>query len=217
VPLDFFHTRRSCRAFRSESISADILNEILENASRAPSALNMQPWEIHVVADEERVRLSRRLLKAYKELRFTCGPGGAEKPIPDKFIARARASAEGMTQCLGGDESEFKRFVNEGSLNFYGAPVAVLVCIDSSLMPARLFDAGLFTGFLLMAAHMRGVDACPIGLICAYQDVVKDSLNIPESKELVIAAALGYADENAAIRSFRSDRAELRESVRFID
>ena len=44
--LDTIRDRRSTRAFRDEPVSRELLERILIDASRAPSAINMQPWEV---------------------------------------------------------------------------------------------------------------------------------------------------------------------------
>lgn len=54
--MDFFqviNTRRSIRGFRSASIDAEALRCILEAASRAPSAGNLQAYEIYLVEQPE--------------------------------------------------------------------------------------------------------------------------------------------------------------------
>jgi nitroreductase len=53
--------------------------------------------------------------------------------------------------------------------------------------------------------------------VVAYQDDIKDQLNIPESKRLIVSVALGKPDEHAAINEFRSTRAGLKDFVRWID
>jgi 5,6-dimethylbenzimidazole synthase len=45
--------RRSCRNFRPEPVSQDIIGKILEAAIWAPSPLNTQPWEFIVITNEE--------------------------------------------------------------------------------------------------------------------------------------------------------------------
>lgn len=62
--LDLFEAiknRRSVRAFRSNSISEDILRKLLEAACWAPSAGNLQSWEFIVVKD---LRVKKELCKA---------------------------------------------------------------------------------------------------------------------------------------------------------
>ena len=53
---------------------------ILELAINAPSANNLQPWEFIVVMDKEKERLSRTLIKAYREKQISCS-SGAVKPL----------------------------------------------------------------------------------------------------------------------------------------
>ena len=59
-------TRRSVRAFKKDPVPLELVKEILEVASRAPSGTNIQPWKLHVVAGEVRDRLERELL-AHRE------------------------------------------------------------------------------------------------------------------------------------------------------
>lgn len=214
--FETFRARRSVRAFRDEPVPRDLLERILSEASRAPSAINMQPWEVHVVIGEERKRLSRRLLKAFRERAVSCGPGAAGV-LPKRYIDRGRECADLMMPLLARMGSDFRTFINEGSLDFYAAPAVSLVFLDDSFPPDRMADVGLFTAFLLLAATAEGLASCPIGMVRAYEDDLKDHLNIPESKQLVVAVALGYADDTAPINEFRSPRADLKEFVRWID
>jgi nitroreductase len=71
-------------------------------------------------------------------------------------------------------------------------------------------------GYLVLAAHAFGLATCPIGLIADYADEIKDILNIPENKKVVIGVALGYPDRENLMSQFRSPRVDLRELVRWI-
>jgi len=212
---DLVRQRRSTRAFLPEPVSSELLTRVVSDASHASSALNMQPWEIHMVLGVERERLSRKLLRHYRERQITCAPG-AVRPLPEHFLARARECAEGMTPLILQMGKQFKEYINEGSLNFYGAPAAALIFLDEAFPPERMVDVGVFTGYFLLAAACHGLGSCPIGLVRAYEDVVKDHLNIPESKVLAIAVAVGKPDPTAPINSFQSARAPLTELVRWV-
>jgi nitroreductase len=115
---------------------------------------------------------------------------------------------------MGGD---FSSYINEGSLNFYGAPAVALIFLDEAFPPERAIDVGSFTAYLVLAAAGHGVGSCPIGLVTSYEDEMKDLLNISESKRLIVSVALGYPEPNAPINEFRSSRAEVQEFVRWID
>ena len=213
--LQTIRQRRSARSFLNKSVDRSTLENIMADAANAPSAINMQPWEVHVVSSEETTRLSRKLLKRFKEHQITCGPGATQK-IPDKFIERARRAAEGMTPLIEEMGTDFKTFVNTGSLKFYGAPAVLFVFIDDSFPPQRLTDIGSFLGYLVLSAAGHGLATCPIGLVTSYEDEIKDALNVPETKTLVISVAIGYPEDEAPINRFRSERASSEEFVRWI-
>jgi nitroreductase len=107
-------------------------------------------------------------------------------------------------------------FVNEGSCNFYGAPVAIIICLDDCFSTRQMVDVGTAVGYLVLAAHASGLATCPVGLIADYADEIKDLLNIPDNKKVVIGVALGYPDRENPMSQFRSSRADLSELVRWI-
>jgi nitroreductase len=182
----------------------------------APSAINLQPWEFVVVTGEEKERLSRKLIKSYREKQISCSPESV-KPLPKTFGKRGAKTLEAMNPFfleIGVDSSQF---INEGSCHFYGAPVAILICLDDSFSKARNVDIGVALGYLLLAAHHFGLATCPVGLITAYEDDVKDLLNIPDNKNVVIGVALGYPDLQSPINRFKSPREDLEKLVRWVE
>jgi nitroreductase len=213
---DIIRERRSIRAFKPDMVAREQVEGVLKAAGHAPSAINLQPWEVTVAMGEERERLSRRLLKAYREKQISCSPGNV-KPLPAVFSARGVQSFDGMKPYLDEMGSEFNRYINEGSCNFYGAPVAVIISIDNAFSRARFVDIGIFLGYLVLAAHNADLWTCPIGLITAYEEEVKDTLNIPENKEVVIGVALGRPDTESPVNRFISPREDLSKIVRWID
>ena len=46
------HSRRSVRGFRDEAVPKAVIREIIEDAKRAPSSMNSQPWHVHVLTGE---------------------------------------------------------------------------------------------------------------------------------------------------------------------
>jgi nitroreductase len=214
--LKIIEERKSVRAFKPDPVPEETVRHILALAAQAPSAINLQPWEFIVVVGEERRRLSRRLLKAFREKNISCSPGNV-KPLASTFTSRGVQSFEGMKSYLDEMGSEFNRFINEGSCNFYGAPVAVILCLDNAFSKARYVDVGIALGYLLLAAHQFGLHTCPIGLITAYEEDVKDALDIPGDKDVVISAALGYPDWESPINRFRSSKEAPETFIRWIE
>jgi nitroreductase len=205
--------RRSTRGFLQKPVERKTLEELLSLATQAPSAINLQPWEFTVVSGEEKERLSRLLVKRMKERNISCGPG-AKKPLPDYFRERERGLLNVMLPNLL-ESLRFQDFVNEGSCNFYGAPTAIIITLDSVFSTARLTDIGIVVGYLVLAAHAMGLGTCPIGLITAFDDDIRDVLSIPEEKEVVIGVGVGYKDPDAPINRSRSERVPLQDVVKW--
>ena len=208
--------RKSIRAFKPEPLAHDIIENILEMAIYAPSAINLQPWEIYVVSGKEKERLSHTLLKAYKEKRLSCGPS-LEKPLPKTISSRGAITLQKQKPYIEQMNIPFDVFVNEGSCNFYGAPAVIIICIDNSFSKIHVLDIGIILGYLLLIAHNFQISTCPIGLITSYEDEIKDLLNIPDNKKVVIGVALGYADPEKPVNQFKSHREELGKLVKWIE
>ena len=51
--MDFFTGRYSCRNYSDRPVGRDVLEQVLEAARLAPSAVNRQPWTFVVVDNEE--------------------------------------------------------------------------------------------------------------------------------------------------------------------
>jgi nitroreductase len=214
--LKAIRERKSTRAFKSDLVPKERIEEILKTSALAPSAINLQPWELIVVSGEEKDRLSRRLIKAYHEKKIPCSPGNV-KPLPKSVGKRGAKTLGGMTPLFKEMRVDPDQFINEGSCNFYGAPVAILICLDNSFSKSQLVDIGIILGYLILTAHDYGLGTCPVGLITAYEDEVKDLLNIPENKNVVIGLALGYPDLDIPINRFKSPREDLDKMVRWIE
>jgi len=214
--LKVIEERKSIRAFKPDPVPREKIEEILKLSIHAPSAINLQPWEFIVVTGEEKERLGRRLIKAYKEKQIACSPGNV-KPLPKTFGKRGAKTLELMKPFFEEMGANIDPYINEGSCNFYGAPVAILLCLDDSFPKARMVDIGLALGYLILAAHEFGLGTCPIGLIIAYEDEIKDLLNIPENKNVIIGVALGYPDSDIPINRFKSQRDNLEKFIRWIE
>jgi len=192
------------------------MEKVLEDAVCAPSAINMQPWEFTMVMGEERLRLSRALMKSYQERKISCAPGNVS-PLPQTAQQRRIKSFEGMMPLLQEMGVNMDTFVNEGSLNFYHAPAAAILTFNHAFSQTRLLDMGIAAAYFLLSAHEHGLATCPIGLICAYEDTIKEVLNIREANDVALGIAVGYPDEEAPINRFKSPRDEMSTFVRWFD
>jgi len=205
--------RRSTRAFLDKPVERKTIEALLSLATRAPSAINLQPWEFVVVSGNEKTRLSNLLVKRMKERKISCGPG-AKKPLPEHFVERQRGLLRNILPHLPSD-TNFELFINEGSCNFYGAPTAIILTLDNAFSSARLTDIGIIVGYLVLAAHAMGLATCPIGLIAAFDDEIKEELNIPEQKQVVIGIGVGYRDDASPVNKARSERVPISDVIKW--
>jgi len=210
---EIINARHSTRAFLDRPVPRETVEKLLMLSTRGPSAINLQPWEFTVVMGEERLRLSRILVKSMRERNISCGPG-AVRPLQEYFMERQRRLLDCIQPYLE-QGTPFQDFINEGSCNFYGAPAAIIVTIDQVFSKSRLVDLGIAVGYMVLAAHNMGLGTCPIGLISAFADEIKNMLNIAEEKDVVIGVAVGYADTDSPVNQAVSERAPIDEVARF--
>jgi len=197
--------RKSIRAFKPDPVPKEMIEKILQSAVKAPSAINLQPWEFTIVSGREKERLCRRLLKAYGERRVSCSPQ-TTRPLPPEVDRRRRELFQEMKPFVDQLEVSFEDFINEGSFDFYGAPTAIIISMDRAFPKSRSLCIGAALGYLVLAAHAHGLGTCPIGIITAFEDDIKDQLNIPGGKEVILGVALGYPDWENPINRFKSSR-----------
>jgi nitroreductase len=201
--------------FASKTVERELVAKVLRTAARAPSALNLQPWEITAVMGEELKRLTRRILRAHGERAAACTPG-ASRPLPEAVQRRRRESFQPMMDILRREGISPERFVGEGSCRFYDAPTAIILCLDQAYSKERYLCLGTFLGYLVLAAHAEGLATCPIGLVASYGEEIKEQLNIAGDREVALGVALGYPDPASPLASLPTPREPLESFVRWI-
>jgi len=204
------NNRKSARRFLPKQVSRADIEHLIMLAGKAPSAINLQPWEYLVTYGDEKNRLIRRLKHTHKIKQATCGPGTSE-PLPEKYTNRSRQALKKMKPHVEKAGISFNQFIEEGSCSFYGAPVVIFVLMDSVFPEIRYLDVGISVSYLLLSAEDKGLSTCPIGLITEYSDEIKDALNIPEQKKILLAIALGYADMSDSVNHIQTDREVLKD------
>jgi len=173
---NFLRTRRSKRRFNPDPVAAPIIERILETATYAPSAHNLQPWRFVMVVDtHKRKRLGAALTGKL----------------------RADMSATGVPQ------SEIDSRAERSLRRLNGAPVVILLCRDTTAVRGEepeeeimavqsVAAAGLQ---LLLAAHAEGLGGNWICWPLYAQEAAREALDLPETWQPQGMFFLGYADE----------------------
>ncbi len=208
--MEGIKTRQSIRAFKADPVTREVMKKILQAASNSPSYTNTQPWEVAVVSGRKKDELSRKLLELARAKAPTSRGLPLPKAWPQALEERAREHGARRLSTIGvarNDEAgrEKLRLMN---FEFYGAPCAAFLFMDGSLGEWSIFDMGLFTENLILAAHSLGVGSCLQASVTDYALEIKEFFGIAESKKLVICISLGYPDEKDKLNTYRSLKRE---------
>jgi len=204
--LDNIITRRSYRVFKNDPILKSDLNIIIEAASNSPSYTNTQPWELAIVTGKKKDELAGELLELAK-MNASINPD-IPKPEswPPVLEARSREHGKRRLETLGISRSdkEGREKLRLMNYEFYGAPCALFFFMDGSLGEWSVYDMGLFTQNLILAAHSLGIGSCIQASVVDYAKEIKRFLNISESNKLLACVSIGYPEPDAKLNLYRS-------------
>jgi nitroreductase len=217
--LEAIENRKSIRQFKPDPLSRVMVQEILQAALRAPSAINTQPWECWVVGGETLQQLSRELFaEGTKET-----PSRADFRLTeiwkDTYLNRMRQNGKGLFGLLGIDrqDREKRKAFSLSMYKFFDAPQVIFLCLDSSLGDYSLFDCGCFALNICLLATSKGLGTCIQHSGVHYPDIIRKYVPIPAEKKILVAISIGYPDEQAVVNRFRSTRETLENFVHWED
>ncbi len=212
--------RRSIRGYQQRPVPKAVIREVIELAMRAPSSLNTQPWNFHVVAGEalDRIRAgnTERNLAGVPDSREFRSHGAYDGVHRERQIGIAKQLFAAMG--IERDNKEKRTdWVMRGFRQF-DAPVSVVVTYDRSIHGGDIapFDCGAVTNALVNAAWSRGL-GCVINSQGIMQSpVVREHAGIPDDQVIMICVAMGYPDESFPANAVVSERKSVDEAVRFV-
>jgi nitroreductase len=206
--------RYSCRGYRPDPVPVQVVREILETAQRAPSWCNTQPWHAVVMAGQETDRFREHLLAKARQ-----GTGVSDIEAPQRYENvyrdRRRASGFALYDSLGiaYDDKDGRNRQMLENFRFFGAPHVAIITSEAALGPYGYVDCGIYVANFLLAATNLGVATIAQAAIAMYSDVVREYLNIPDTRHIVCAISFGYADPDHPANTFRTERATLGEAA----
>ncbi|MCX7958606.1 MAG: nitroreductase [Deltaproteobacteria bacterium] len=215
--LECMKKRMSVRKFLDRDIPDEILLEILEYASNAPSFKNSQPWEVYVVKEPILSVLSDLLIKE-----FMAGnpptPLIKEPDWPEKIRDRINRHITTRAKVFGVDINDKESIKNAKLENyrFYNAPAAIFVFCENSLSEWSVFDLGAFVYGITLAATAKGLGTVIQASLADYPHIIKKVLNVPDNLRLIVGISIGYTDESNIANSYKSTRIPVSEFVRFV-
>ncbi|MGW0160134.1 nitroreductase [Mycobacterium sp. NPDC003323] len=202
--------RHSSRLFLPDrAVPDELLQESLALAMRAPSNSNVQPWQVFLATGARRDKLAAALSAEAR-----ANPP-ASLDLPGVFAGRRRELGAMVYGSMGvaRDDSEARWTAQLRNFEFFGAPVAGIVCMHRDLGMADALGVGMFVQTLLLALTDRGIDSCVQVATTLYPDIVREQLAIPEELNILCGLSIGYADPDFPANKLTVPRNDISHNV----
>ena len=206
--------RKSIRGYKPDPVSKQILEQLLELAVRAPSAMNTQPWEFTVLTGDvlDNVRRSN------VDLLRSGAPPNPEHVVtawPKESIYRERqvdlAKQLFRLMDIPREDKEKRAKWLERGFRYFDAPAAIILSTDRCLSESGpLLDIGAAIQTICLAALHYGLGTCVEDQGTMYPEVLRKYGHIPESKRIIAAIAIGYPDWDFPANKVESTREPVK-------
>jgi nitroreductase len=164
---ELLQKRRSIRDYESKDVPLDVINEIIQESTLAPSASNNQPCRFIIVNCKETIRRlsdesKANLLQDFVQKKTILSP---------EYVDRLK---------------------NENFNVFYNVPCVIYI-VGSSAVHSLDIDCALTASYIMLSAAQRGLGTCWIGLGAYIRDPkTKAELGIPDGCRIVAPIIIGY-------------------------
>jgi nitroreductase len=220
-------SRMSARAFTSQPVSRELITELLQTASRAPSGTNTQPWKVYVLQGASQAALVEKVCAAHDAIRaqpeLAAEYREAYDYYPEKWVSpyidRRRENGWGLYGLLGigkGDKDKMHA-QHQRNFKFFDAPVGFMFTIDQVMGRGSLVDYGMFMQNIMVAARGLGLHTCPQAAWNGFAKIILPHIGAGENEMLVCGMSLGYADESNVVNTFHTPRVPVEEFTHWLD
>jgi nitroreductase len=215
--IDAIKERTAIRAFKSEPIPLDLLKKIIEQALRAPSWANTQPWEFAVAAGKKLKAIQDGFVK--RGMQEPQSEVARPYEYPEPYMARIRALQPKDRKEMTKEEME-ARFMD--NFRNYGAPVCIYLLVGKNFLYQSkgvnvwaIYDCGSAVQNIMLLATNYGLGTIAQAQAVVYPDIIRKVLDIPEDKLIALGIAIGYPDWDNPINKERRDREPLDKVAKF--
>ena len=210
-------TRKSIRGYKPDPVPRQVLEEIVRISTRAPSALNTQPWEIVIVTGEPLAKIQQANAEALAAGKMPQSDFTIEgKPFEGVYKERQRELGFELYRLLGiarDDRQKRTEWTMKG-FRIFDAPAAIFLAADASLEPALTYsDIGGLAQTLCLVALDYGLGTCINNQGIVYPDVIRQATGLPDSMRMYLCIAVGYPDWTHPANKLESSREVLEKNT----
>ncbi|MGA2108036.1 MAG: nitroreductase [Syntrophorhabdales bacterium] len=212
--IEAIRQRKSIRAFKPDPVPRELLRKIIEDALRAPSWANTQPWEFVVVTGKKLKDIQNGFLERGEQ--EPASEVARPYEFPEPYLSRIQAlSPKGFTPTR--ESMEARRIQNYKN---YGAPAMIYLLVDRSMYFQSkginvwsLYDSGSIVQNIMLLATNYGLGTVAQAQSVIYPDIIRKFVPIHESKLIALGVAIGYPDWDNPANGMRTQREPLDEVV----
>lgn len=204
-------TRHASREYLPDPVPAAPLHRALALAAQAPSNSNVQPWRLWLLSGTPLAALKAEL---------TAHASSGEKPnIPplpawaSPFRSRLGRLVYGEGWGVARDDADGRRAAVLRNFDFFGAPLAGVVCMRDDLAEADALSVGMYLQTLALALAAEGLATCVQVSIAGYPEVVREAAGIPADMVVICGIAIGFQDPEAKVNAVRPGRMGWEETT----
>ena len=180
--FEAMYTQRAIRRLKPDPVPDELIDRLIEAATKAPSGGDRQPWAFLVIRDlNSRKKIGEWYLDAWNKT-YGAIPVADRAKLPGR-MSTVYSAAEHLALHMG------------------EAPVLILVCAKSILPPGAAYAASSHYGSifpavqnLLLAARGLGLGATLTTLHKMHDAELKTLLGIPEKVETVALIPIGHPE-----------------------
>jgi nitroreductase len=215
--VEAINKRKSIRAFKPDPVSPDLLRKIIEQALRAPSWANTQPWEFVIVTGKQLKEIQKGFLER-----------GEQEPtpevarpyeFPEPYLSRVKALApKGKTPTK--EDMDARRVRN---FEHYGAPAVIYLLVgrpffyqEKGINAWSLYDSGAVVQNIMLLATSHGLGTVAQAQAVVYPDIIRKVIDIPESKVIALGIAIGYPDWDDPVTQIYREREPLEKVATWV-
>ena len=208
--IEAIRERKAIRAFKPDPVPLDLLKKIFEQALRAPSWANTQPWEFAIVTGKPLEEIKKGFLERGEQEPQSEVARPYEFPQP--YLSRIQALApKGWAPTK--ENMEIRRIENYKN---YGAPAVIYLLVDRIMFYQSkginvwsLYDCGSAVQNIMLLATSYGLGTVAQAQAVVYPDIIRKAVPIPESKLIALGIAIGYPNWDNPVTQSRTQREPL--------